>query len=180
MPRHPHHQSLNRGFTLPELAVGIFLIGVVSLVLGRMIFSFVSLTNYTLKQTAVLVSARQGLVGKDQNEGLLWATQEAAAVRSLSATTLQLTTPEPADVDYYVAAFVSTSVLVRSRTGLVTRQAPGITGLHIDYFEIGSDGRIFESTVAAQATMAAFTLSVAGKGKTKSYAVYSAAQLRNR
>lgn len=180
MPRHPHHQSLNRGFTLPELVIGIFLVGVVSLVLGRMIFSFVSLTNYTLKQTAAIASARQGLIGKGKNKGLLWATQEAAAVRSLSTTTLQLTTPAPAAIDYYVATFVSTSFLVQSQTGLVTRQAPGITGLHVDYYEIGSNGRIFESTSAAQASLAAFTLSVVGKGKTKSYTIYSAAQMRNR
>jgi prepilin-type N-terminal cleavage/methylation domain-containing protein len=171
---------LSRGFTMPELVVGIFLIGVVSLVLGRMIFSFVSLTNYTLKQTAALVSSRQGLISKGHNLGLIWAVQESVGILSLSTSTLQIMTPELSAVDYYVVSSFSTSTLVQRQGGVVTRQASGITDLHIDYFEIGSDGLIFESTAPAQATLAAFTLGVAGKGKTKSYQFYSAAQLRNR
>ena len=180
MPRYPDHESLSAGFTFLELVLGVFLIGVVSLVLGRMMRSFVMLTNYTLKQTSVLANARMGLTGKGKAEGLVWATQEAAAVRSLSTSTFQLTTPAPAAIDYYVTNFVSTSYLVQNQAGVITRQSPNVTGLHVDYSEMGSNGRVFESTVAAQAAMAAFTLTLAGKGKTKTYTVYSAAQMRNR
>jgi len=182
MPRHHHRQSLRaHGFTLPELLVGIIFIGVVSLVLARVMFAMVSAVNYTLKQTSVMASARQALTNRGDNPGLIWLVQVSTAVRSLSTSTLQVITPEPAAIDYYIMNYRSSSVLVQSQTGVITKQAPNISTLHVDYYEIGGNGRIFESTVAAQASMAAFTLTVSTRSaKLKPYVLYSAAGMRNR
>lgn len=177
MPRHHHHQPLSRGFTLPELVVGIVFVGIVSLVLARLILAFASITNYTLRQTAVLASARQALVNKGQYHGMVWTGREAYAIRALSTTTLQMTTTGPYLVDYYL----STGTLVQMQNGVVAKQASGLTDLNVTYYEIGGDGRIFESTVAAQASLANFTLTVTGKNsKLKTYKICSAAALRNK
>lgn len=162
---------------MPELLIGVLLIGIVSLVLGRMLLAFVSATNFTLRQTSVLAAANRAMMNFGKRDGLVWATQEASALRSLSPTLLQVTNPAPAAIDYYI----STNTLVQRQTGLVSLQASGPTGLAIRYFEIASNGLIFESTAATNASLATFTMSLAGKGaKQRTYVILSAAGLRNK
>jgi prepilin-type N-terminal cleavage/methylation domain-containing protein len=178
MPRHHHRQSLSRGFTLPELLVGVLIMGVAALVGARMVGALAKGARYTVRQSAVLADGRRALLNTGKNRGLVWAAQEASAVRSLSTATLQLVVQGPVNADFEV---VGSSVLVKTEGGSAVKQAPDISSMTVSYFEIGSDGLIFQSTVASQASLVQFVLRVKGKtSKERTYNIVSGAWLRNR
>lgn len=178
MPRHHHNQSLSRGFTLPELAVGVLLLGMAGLVGARMLMALAKGSVYTARQSAVLAQSRRALVNSGGERGMVWAAQEAREIRSLSTATLQLVVPGPVNVDYDV---VASSVLVKTEGGLANVQASYISSMTVSYFELDANGLIVQSTVAANASLVQFVLAVKGKtSRDRTYSILSGAWLRNR
>ena len=143
-----------------------------------MLGALVKGARYTVRQSAVLADGRRAVMNTGGNRGLAWAAQEASAVRSLSTATLQLVVPGPVNVDF---AVIGSSVLIETEGGVDVTQAPDISSMTVSYFEIGSDGLIFQSTVASQASYVQFILLVKGKtSKERTYNMVSGAALRNR
>ena len=169
---------MSRGFTLPELVVGVMLLGMASLVGARMIMALAKGSLYTARQSAVLAQSRRALVNSGGERGMVWAAQEAREIRSLSTSTLQLVVPGPVNVDYDV---VASSVLVKTEGGLATNQASYISSMTVSYFELDANGLIFQSTAASNASLVQFILTVTGKtSKDRTYNILSGAWLRNR
>lgn len=163
---------------MPELLVGVLLMAMAALVMARMIGALAKGSLYTARQSAALSGSRRALVNSGGERGLVWAAQEASAVRSLDASALQLVLPGPVNADY---AVVGSSVLVKTEGGVVFSQAPAISSMAVSYFEIGADGLIFQSTAASQASLVQVVLTVKGKGaQERSYGIVSGAWLRNR
>lgn len=169
---------MSRGYTAIELMVGVFIMGVAALVGARMLGALVKGARYTVRQSAVLADGRRAVLNTGENRGLVWAAQEASAVRSLSPSTLQLVVQGPVNMDF---AVVGSSVLIKTEGGAAVKQAPDISSMTVSYFEIGSNGLIFQSTVPSQASYVQFILSVKGKtSKERTYNIVSGAALRNR
>lgn len=177
MPRHHHNQSLSRGFSILELMVAVLLMGVASLLAARMVSALVKGARHTVRQSAALAAGRKALLNVGGNRGLVWAAQEASSARSLSASTLQLVVQGPVNADF---AVLGSSVLVKTEGGLAFKQAADISSMTVSYFEIGSNGLIFQSTKAAQASFVQVVVEVKGKtSKDRTYKVVSGAWLRN-
>ncbi|OGR49517.1 MAG: hypothetical protein A2X40_09845 [Elusimicrobia bacterium GWC2_65_9] len=169
---------MSRGFTIPELMVGVLLLGMAGLVAARMIMALAKGSLYTARQSAVLAQSRRALVNWGGERGMVWAAQEAREARSLSTSTLELVVPGPVNVDFSVAA---SNVLVKTEGGLANDQASGISSMTVSYFEIDAGGLIFQSTAASNASLVQFVLTVQGKtSKDRTYSILSGAWLRNR
>ncbi|MBI3565814.1 MAG: hypothetical protein HY079_11500 [Elusimicrobia bacterium] len=173
MPRHHLHQPLRNGFTVLELVIGVAMAGLISLVMARMLLMLVRTAQYEQALLASLASAREALLYKGADDGLLWAVQRSSGAAALDPAGLAL-------IDDAATAFaLAPAGLQATRSGAVRTQADGVVGLAVEYYGAGPDGLIVRSTDAAGAGLAAFTVTVRKRGG-KDYAFRSAAWMRNR
>jgi len=171
---------LKSGFSLVELMVSVALALLLGAVVARMLTALARATQYTLRQTAILDSGRRAFLNSGKLRGMVWATQEAASLVSLSTDTLPVVLPGPQTITYQILTHPSSSTLVQTQGFSNLRQAPDITTMTVTYYEIGANGLIFESTQAANAQLAEFSLLLKGKGKQKSYYLRSSGWMRNK
>lgn len=176
MPRHHRLQPLNAGFTIAEMILVVSISSVIALVSALLFKGGMLSYIYAMRQAAAISAARASLTGDGSKAGLLWEAQGAAAVQSLDAGTLTLTTNSGGTVSYYV----SNGSFYRTAGLSTTLLAADVTALALKYYNLNGAGSVIESTAAASASLVTARLTVAGKSSADKVQVfYAGARMRN-
>ncbi len=163
------------GFTLVEAMMGVSLAAIVGLVLAGLFKAGLDTYNYTMRQSLVLTSYRKASAGDGPRRGMVWSAQDAVSVAELSASTLTVNPSAGSALNYTVAG----GSLWRSQAGTFGVQAPAVTALEVNYYNLDAAGLVIESTAAASATLATTLTTMQASGKYKTYVFFSGGLLRN-
>ena len=177
MPGHRHRKPLKSGYTLLELVVGLAAAGIVAMATALLFKAGIVTYNYNIQQNAALSSARDAFnKASGGRSGMLWSSQSAQAVQSLSATSLAVISTSAVTTSYTL----TNGTLIRAGGGGSTMpQAASISALAVNYYNMASSGLITESTAAASASMVTALMSVVGNDKWRTYYMFSGTRLRN-
>lgn len=167
--------SSRAGFTLVEAMMGVALAAIVGLVLAGIFKAGLDTYNYTMRQSLVLTSYRKAAAGDGPRRGMVWSAQDAVSVAALTASTLTVNPSAGAALNYTVTG----EKLWRSQAGTFQVQAPAVTGLQVNYYNLDAAGLVIESTAAASALMATTLTTLQATGKYKTYVFFSGGLLRN-
>lgn len=177
MPEHARHQPLSAGFTIVELIIAAAISAVIALVSAGLFKAGMLSYLYSIRQASAASAARASLSGDGSKVGLLWEAQAAAAVQTLHASTLTLTTNAGATVSYYVT---EDGDFYRVAASSSARLATGVSALALNYYNLDASGTVIESTAPASAALVTARLTVAGKSSAdKTQVFYGGARLRN-
>lgn len=177
MPKLAHYQPLSRGFSLPELVVGLATAGVIALVTASLMKAGIMTYNYTMRQNIMLAATRNALGGLGSLGGINQNGRGAYQVTAMNSANITVVAPGGASSNY----FVSGDNMYQDRSGSTVKQAETVTSMTMNYYSIHPDtGLIMASTEAARASMVTALLTIQGKTATqKTYKFFSGAQLRN-
>ena len=176
MPRHRFDQSLNRGFTVVELLMGLAVSGVVALVASGLFKAGLLTFHYAVRQNHALTAGRKALAGDGSRHGMVWMSQGAASVAGLDASSLAVSPPGALSTTFHVHG----EGLYRSQLDVPVMHAEGVSAVALHYYNLDDGGRIVASTAPASASLVTALVSVHGKSpRRKTYHFFSGARLRN-
>ncbi len=166
-----------RGFTVPEMAVGIACAAVISLVSAGLFKAGVGTYNYTVRQNAALLAGSNALSGDGSRSGILASARQAKSVSALSSTSLVLLSTAAAATSFAL----SSENVTRTENGITSQLAAGVSTMTFRYYNINAGtGLIMESTAAVNASLVTAHLNVKGRySAQRTYVFFGAARLRN-
>lgn len=163
-----------RGFSVVELIIGIAVASVIAIVSASLFKAGIKTYRYTARQTVALAAGVSAMRGSGSREGMILASRSAQYVQALDAGQLAVRTSTGVVSTY----MLSGGNLMRGlSTGTTVTLAADVSALAVNYYNIAATGLIVESTVAANATMATFKVTVKGLSGSRDF--FSGASLRN-
>jgi hypothetical protein len=175
MPSNAFRQPLNRrGITLVEVALGIGILGIISVVIAGMLRAGVVTYNYTMGQLVVLRRTRQALDNPAASQGVVRALRAAKGASALSDGSIRIEPTQGPEVRFHLEQ----GALLSSQTGVSAKQADGIRSMEFKYYHLDENGRVVESAGLDSASLVVGTMRMSG-GRSE-HVTFSGAALRNR
>jgi len=175
MPQHPVHQSLSssRGFTLPEMIIGIFLMVMLLSVINTLLKAATKTYLYSLRQTNSLAMARRALDTGNPSPGMAWQVRQSSSAAGLSSSQLSLNTPNGQSVLYRVDG-LTLNLVQPSVVGLTDN----VSSLQIGYYNLDTAGHIMVSISSALVQLVMLQIQCTQTGGAPS-SFYEVEHLRN-
>lgn len=165
-----------RGVTLVELLVGLVAATVIGAASAGILKAGIMTYSHSVRQNEALTRTRKALGGEGAAAGIVRASRPSAAVSALNAASVVVVSTS-ADLTTYA---VSNGNLYLTKAGITTLQADKVGAVAVNYYNLDSSGRIFESTSAASARLVTALVTVKGAtSKQKDYNLFSGALLKN-
>lgn len=165
-----------KGFTVPELVIGIACAAVIGLVSTALFKAGVTTYNYTIRQNSILISASNALSGNGAKTGILSSARQSKDISALNTSSLVLLSTASNTTTFALAG----ENMTRTENGATVQLATGVSTVTFRYYNLAASGLIMVSTAANTASLVTTNLVVKGKfAKQRDYIFYGAARLRN-
>lgn len=168
-------RTFNSGLVLLDAVVGLALMGTLTLTLAYMFKSAQISSVRSAREIIILTNARKALNGDASFKGLVADSQYSAKIATAAASYLVLIDSLGVSTTY---SLLSSGSLASTRQSVTTTRAKELSTLALAYYGVGSDYKIYETTVPANGVLVTASVSLSRLGQSVSF--FSGGSLRNR